>query len=242
MKPYLIVSDLDGTLLGDGPALQVLADWLRLRQSQLVLVYSSGRSHTSILNAIREFSLPEPIAIIGSVGTEIREFPSGERYVGWPAVEPFGWSVGQVLAALACVPGLELQPVEFQSAYKVSYYLHNASDEDLQRIETQLRSFALSADIIYSSQRDLDVLPRGVNKGTAARHLARHRNISADRIIACGDSGNDASMFDGECRGVIVANALPELRALAGARIFRSSRCHAAGVLEGLCHWLGEPA
>jgi hypothetical protein len=44
-------------------------------------------------------------------------------------------------------------------------------------------------------------------------------------------------MFAHGFRGVIVANALPELKAIRGERAFLSERSHAAGVLDGLEYW-----
>ena len=59
-------------------------------------------------------------------------------------------------------------------------------------------------------------------------------------VIVAGDSGNDATMFDEGFRGIIVANAKPELQALRGPRIYRAAQSYAAGVIEGLDHWLVE--
>ena len=40
-------------------------------------------------------------------------------------------------------------------------------------------------------------------------------------------------------RGIVVGNALPELRALGDSdpRIFNATHSHALGVLQGLVHW-----
>jgi hydroxymethylpyrimidine pyrophosphatase-like HAD family hydrolase len=94
-----------------------------------------------------------------------------------------------------------------------------------------------SATLVYSSNRDLDVLPADVHKGAAAAFLARTWNIDPRRIIVAGDSGNDATMFQMGFRGVVVANAQPELRALVGRYIYHAEQAYAAGVLEGVRHW-----
>jgi hydroxymethylpyrimidine pyrophosphatase-like HAD family hydrolase len=44
-------------------------------------------------------------------------------------------------------------------------------------------------------------------------------------------------MFAHGFRGVIVANALPELKSLRSERAYLAEQTHAAGVLEGLKHW-----
>src|SRR5690606_25882668 len=67
----LIVSDLDGTLLGDDGALRCFAAWYDERRADFRLVYSSGRFLDSVRQSIAETYLPEPDAVICGVGTEI---------------------------------------------------------------------------------------------------------------------------------------------------------------------------
>lgn len=189
-----------------------------------------------MLESIDEHQLPEPVAIISEVGTQIRFCPSGEKLPNWPA-SPF-WSASVVQEVLARDPQLELQPAEFQSQYKVSYYLHGAADVDLDRICSLLLSRGIEAEIIYSSSRDLDILPAGVNKGTAAKRLMESLGFSLAQMIVCGDSGNDASMIKVGCHSIVVGNAQNELRSLKSDHIYHAKATHANGVLEGLRHWL----
>lgn len=239
MSHCLVISDLDGTLLGDPVALAAFREWRRCRGEQLLLAYSSGRSFDSILESIREHSLPDPVAIIGEVGTDIRLYPSGEPAPGWP-IHPPHWSAARIAEALAEFPGLERQPEQFQSEFKISYYLHNADDEQLSAIQQRVNDAGQEAELVYSSSRDLDLLPKGVHKGSAADFLASRLGLARKQTIACGDSGNDAPMFRDGRRSVIVANALPELKSLQGPNVYHASRPFAAGVLEGLEYWLSR--
>ena len=131
------------------------------------------------------------------------------------------------------------QPDVFQSEFKVSFFLPEATADELQSINALLRHHDLSSEIVYSSCLHLDVLPQGINKGTAVRNLASQWQIPADSIIVCGDTANDLAMFQQGYRGVVVANALEELKRLSGDRVYMAQKPHAAGVLEGLRHWLG---
>lgn len=234
---WLIISDLDGTLLGDDAALSRFAAWYESQHDHVLLAYSSGRSFTSVTASIHATQLPDPVAVIGNVGTQICRYPGGLPVPGWPKVGSLGWSAERVRASLADMPGLQLQPEEFQSPHKVSYFLHNAGDV-LQEVQRRLQHAQLAADIVYSSQRDLDVLPQGANKGSAARYLAHALRVPDERVIVCGDTGNDIAMFRVGFRGIIVGNALPELKALADGHAYLAHRHHAHGVLEGMLHWM----
>ena len=71
--------------------------------------------------------------------------------------------------------------------------------------------------------------------------MRRKWNIDPKRTIVCGDSGNDISMFQGQERGLIVANAKPELLQWyesngSDSNYLAQSDC-AGGIIEGLKHF-----
>ena len=137
------------------------------------------------------------------------------------------------------MPRLISQPEEFQSDYKASYYLRNARPEDLRDVEARLGNAGVAARVVYSSNRDLDVLPAAADKGNAAVFLSEYFGVPPHRVLVAGDSGNDAATFRGEFRGVAVANALPELMHCDHPYLYRAAGVAAAGVSEGVRHWTG---
>ncbi len=233
---FLIVSDVDGTMLGDDAALEALLKWLAPHRSSVRLVYNSGRSTTSLRGSIANKQLPEPDALIGNVGTQIETFDPPTPLDGWPKFTG-PWDPNVVRQVLDDVGGLELQPDGYQSRHKVSYYAHGASESQLAGWQTRLEAAGQQVTVIYSSDRDLDVLPAEIDKGAATAFLANAWNVPFDRVIVCGDTGNDLSMFEQGFLGVVVGNALPELTALDSPRVFQAKQHFAAGVGEGLRHW-----
>ncbi len=234
---YLLISDLDGTLLGDDDALEEFAAWLAPRREWMGLVYNSGRFFDSVLQSIESTPLPEPDAVIGGVGSEIRAFESGQSIGAW-LDDCNDWQPLRICSLLAEYDEIALQPAEFLSDHKISYYAENAAPELLDELARRLTDAGCCVELLYSSNRDLDVLPRGVNKGTAASYLAAHWSYGSRRVIVSGDSGNDLAMFEQDFRGIVVANAHGELKRLGGESVFHAQQPHAAGVLEGLSHWL----
>jgi mannosylfructose-6-phosphate phosphatase len=237
---HLLISDLDGTLLGDDAALQRFVAWHRGQRHRLRLVYNSGRLFDSIQRSVQEFGLPEPDAVIGGVGTEVREFPSGRVINAWPECARNGWQPDPILGLITAMPGIELQPADNLTHYKLSFFYRDASSQQLDDLLATLHQAGHAVEIIYSSRRDLDILPRGVNKGTAAAFLAQCWQIPSQRVMVSGDTGNDLAMFGLGFRGIVVGNAHDELRQLSSPDVYQARQSYAAGVLEGLEYWLSQ--
>jgi mannosylfructose-6-phosphate phosphatase len=236
----LIISDLDDTLLGDDAALRRFAVWYDEMRPNFRLAYSSGRFRDSIRQSIAETDLPEPDAVICGVGTEIYAGDADAPLPGWPQIVPKHWDATAINAVCATFCELELQPDEFQSRYKISFYAYDLDEACLARLRQALDAAGQKASVVYSSNRDLDILPARTHKGAAAGFLVDHWMIDRRCVIVAGDSGNDATMFHEGFRGIIVGNAKPELRAVSGPRIYHAADSYAAGVVEGLDHWLAE--
>lgn len=236
---FLLISDLDDTLLGDDAALQRFAEYYDSLSPKLAIVYASGRSFESMREDVRATALPEPMDIISGVGSEIRKYPDGEMDKAWVEKLSKNWSTEKVREVLADEPDMELQPASEQLAFKVSYFLYDATTERLVQLREKLQRAGIETSYVYSSNRDLDFLPRGVDKGAAALFLSRQLGFDPDHVMVAGNSGNDAKLFEHQFHGIIVANAHDELKQWASDPAnYLSPQPLADGVRDGVEHWL----
>lgn len=237
----LFSSDLDGTLLGNPEsALRFKQVWEELKPpARPLLVYNSGRSVKDTRGLVTSRRLPEPDYIIGGVGTELHDFTAGRDEPEFNAQFGEGWDLAKVEAIMRDTPGVQAQPPEFLHPYKSSWYLQRADREQIEELRRRFAKAGLDVLVIYSSLRDLDVLPSRANKGNALGWLCRKLGIPLENVLVAGDTANDSAMFllPG-VHGIVVENAQPELfEAVVKLPTFVTRKVMADGVLEGLKHF-----
>ena len=69
----------------------------------------------------------------------------------------------------------------------------------------------------------LDLLPPGISKGWALERLAARLGVGREETMAIGDNWNDVGMLEWAGQSIVMANAAPELRALAKTRGWRQA-------------------
>lgn len=69
--------------------------------------------------------------------------------------------------------------------------------------------------ILHSTPYFIELLPLGIDKGIALNSLLSHYGMSADRLIAFGDSHNDIDMLTTAGIGVAMGNAEEEVKSAA---------------------------
>ncbi|HEY8996195.1 MAG TPA: HAD-IIB family hydrolase [Lacunisphaera sp.] len=241
-KPIrLFSSDLDGTLIGNPESSQRFKTaWAALTpEARPLLVYNSGRLIDDLRRFIDDGTLPAADYYIGGVGTQVFDVRAGRMLDELHAHLADGWDLARVRELVSKFPGIRPQPDEFQHEFKSSWFLDQAKPEDLRELKRRIAEAGLSVKLVYSSNRDLDVLPRQATKGGALRWLCDRLQISFDEVLVAGDTANDATMFRlPGVRGIIVENALPELyEATVDVPTYSSRQILADGVLDGLCHF-----
>jgi len=242
MKPFLFVTDLDHTLVGNDEALVELNQILSQHRQEYgtKVVYATGRSPVLYRELQVEKNLIEPDALVCSVGTEIYLDNGNTPDAGWSNILSPGWDRELVFSVAKSFAELEPQPDSEQRPFKISFFVKQEfADKILPEIDSKLQKYGLNIKLIYSSGIDLDIVPRSSDKGQAMQFLRQKWQFAAEQTVVCGDSGNDIALFAvGNERGIIVGNARPELlqwhtKYPADYRYLAQNYC-AGGILEGL--------
>ncbi|HEX7631042.1 MAG TPA: HAD-IIB family hydrolase, partial [Lacunisphaera sp.] len=242
MPPIRLFSaDLDGTLLGNPESThRFKTAWESLDPAtRPLLVYNSGRLIDDLRRFIDDGTLPRGDYWIGGVGTQVFDVKSGRLLDELRGHLAEGWDLARVREITGRYPGVRPQPDQYQHEFKSSWFLEHATPAAIRELKRLLTEAGVNATLVYSSSRDLDVLPRNATKGGALRWLCERLGIPLATVLVAGDTGNDASMFRlPGVRGIIVENALPELyEATVDVPTYSSRQILAEGVLDGLCHY-----
>lgn len=229
----ILATDLDGTFLGGSTADQHLL-YRTLRSTPDVrLIFVTGRGLESVLPLLSDPLIPDPEYIIADVGATVVHGRTLEPVQPLQAQIDRRWpGTRRVLEALARFEFLERQEVPQER--RCSFFVTK------ERIGAELRQAvaALGCELVFSAGRYLDVLPRGVSKGSTLRALLEQEELDASATVVAGDTLNDLSLFECGLKGIVVGEAESELRervrANGGTRTYIAARPGAGGILDGL--------
>lgn len=223
---YVLVSDLDETLIGDSKGIMELNEVLSSNRGVFYLVYSSGRFKNSIMSLIKSEGLIQPDAIVSNVGTEIYYSPNWNADKEWERTIAKNWSKEKIVSILDRF-GLTRQP--YEKDFAVPYYIEDGVK--VSEIKKTLAGHGVK--VVHTKKRCLDVFPEIAGKGNAAEYIANKLNLP---VICCGDSENDEDMLKKSDFGILVGNAFAGIKRDMSKHpnIYISKSHYAKGVIEGL--------
>lgn len=267
MKPFLLATDLDRTLIPNGVQPESPQALPRLRElaarPEVTLVFVTGRHRAIVEEAIEQWGLPVPDYAIADVGTSLYKLERGN----WSAIEAWteeiraDWSGvhwPELAHLFEDLDVLTLQEKEKEGRFKLSYYAPPDTDVKPLRDEMlkRLNQHGVRAQVIWSVDETipiglLDVLPASADKLQALCFLVRHLKVEEQQVMFAGDSGNDLPILTSGLQAVLVANAHASVRAslgdfgdadkrnlyLARGGYDGMNGNYAAGILEGLAHF-----
>ncbi|MCR4874367.1 MAG: Cof-type HAD-IIB family hydrolase [Clostridia bacterium] len=95
----------------------------------------------------------------------------------------------------------------------------------------------LNGEAVFCESRKflIEIMPNGINKGTAVKFVADQYGIDMDDVICAGDSDNDLSMIQAAGLGVATANALDRVKKYANYIAPSCNDSPIANIIETFC-------
>lgn len=261
ISPRVLATDLDGTLIPLPNEENNKRDLDKIKsalcKSNAEIIFATGRHYESVVEAIEMYDLPTPDWIVCDVGSAIyrRKGKLHEPYKAYEMhlCETVG-SVNRKMIEelLAPIEGLEMQPIDHQQTFKISY---QSESDAVEALVSTVNQSLKTAEVPYACMGSvdpfmncglLDVMPRGVSKASALIWLSTHADFTPDEVIYAGDSGNDYAALVCGFRAIVVKNHSKDLDVNVGRvhesrglvnRLYLSNGLATSGVLEGLQHF-----
>lgn len=230
----ILATDLDGTFLGGDPDNRQRLYQLIDAHPGIKLVFVTGRGLEVVVPLLSDPAIPRPDYIICDVGATVVDGETLQAVYPLQSDIEATWPGEQVvLQSMAAFPGLERQNVPQQR--RCSYFCEpGAVTEEIHRVAEKL-----GCDVLFSADMYLDLLPRGVNKGSTLKQLVTHLDADFDDVLVAGDTLNDLSMYEQGFKGVCVGESEPGLLEATGdrAKVLHAKLSGCGGILEALGHF-----
>jgi len=234
-----LVSDLDGTWIPAPDRAEGLRRLEAFLQGQpgIILTFATGRGLASALALLEQRVGRLPEHLVTDVGTALHHrTPDGrwsedQAYARWVEARwPAG--LGRRLARAGYPEGVRPQ-AGVTPGRRLALEVEPDTSLALaaSRLRGALAALGLQADVLPSNGHMLDVLPPGVDKAAAVRHMAL-----ALPVVACGDSENDLSLWRLADLPILMADSAvsPTLANAPWERMVRPRTPGPEGILEVL--------
>ncbi len=233
-KKLVLATDLDGTFLeGDHEHRQAFYDKLANSREDISVVFVTGRTLDLVYQLYSDGLSYIPDYIIADHGTLVI---NSQTLNPVTAVQDYiieQWDKAdheQLGIILRKNTSLTKQPYNPRFRYAYYYNPTTLNSDVIEEIK------ALGFDCVLSHDAYFDILPANVGKGSSLRRLMGSLEISDEKIITCGDSLNDLSLFTSGYGSIAVGNSEPALKRLINSmdNVFLSQHPGIYGILDGL--------
>lgn len=237
----LIAMDMDDTFLNDDMCIseENKAAVRKAEQAGVKVIIASGRSYASTKQYIRELALPNlTISLNGAyihdplddrvvsafpIDTDItqkilKEIEPFHVYTNFSCGEKVFWHGGEAYDQLyRSMNRIQLDYVdsltELSKTTQAGKLLMADDRSTLETIKDLIRlKYGEVVNVAFSKPFFLEITDNKASKGAAMLEVARRYGISADEVVAIGDSENDLSMIRSAGLGIAVANAAEKVK------------------------------
>ncbi len=230
----LLATDLDGTFLGGDLDSRIKLYQFIAVHPEIDLVFVTGRGLESVMPLLSDPMIPQPQYIICDVGCTVVDGETLQPLHPLQGEIDRRWPGNHVIEqALKHIDTIERQEVPQERRCSYFCTADAVTDEIAEIVDS------LGCDLLYSADRYLDVLPRGVNKGRTLAALVEYLQIDPQRVLVAGDTLNDLSMyhqpFNGVCVGESEQALLESTRDL--ARVYHAGQPGCGGILDAISYF-----
>lgn len=233
----MVFLDIDGTLLDSQNQVSENTQKLlkRLEKKNIPIVLCSARSPSGVKQISKLINIRGPYvcyggslildaddSILGECGIPLtnaiaikkrisEQFPnvrvSTYLYDVWLTDEMESEEIRNEMAITECIPLVSPLEAAASGIDHVHKLLCIGSVSDIAQLRQYgARNFP-EVEFVLSKPTYLEIVPRGIDKGSALDIVCRHYHVAPSESIACGDSFTDIPMLENAGLGIAMGNA-----------------------------------
>ncbi len=232
----LLVVNLDGSLLeGQNLYTHEFRSWIG-SYPVMSLIGISCRGLESLMPIFENAQMPQMDYIICDMGATI---VYGNTF---SPVEPIQTNIeknwpGSLKIQLFVhdIPNLLYRKIPAQR--RCSFYTDNLTTVELVRRNAE----ELGCDIYYSSDNQLDVVPRGVSKASTLKKLMEHKNMHMNDVLVVGETIEDLDLVAHGFKTVLTKDTDQKLIDATSnmLNVFQTNNKGAKAIAESIKHFAG---
>jgi hypothetical protein len=218
----LIALDLDNTMLTNDKQISAPTKyWInRAHKAGITVIFTTGRGIQTTQHLWEELELETPMVLVN--GAEIWKRPGElmERHI--LASEDVRDLVKFAEANGARFWGYSVESLSHsrdwsEAMYEQSWLKFGIRHNDLEvinRLRDEVRSWG-RFEVTQSHPVNMEISCPGISKAYGLKKVCEYLHIDLNQVMAVGDSHNDYKMLQAAGLGVAMANASPEIKAIA---------------------------
>ncbi|MGB9768494.1 MULTISPECIES: Cof-type HAD-IIB family hydrolase [Dictyoglomus] len=221
----LFITDLDGSIIDGSEVISTknLKAIKILRENNIEITIATGRRWSSISKIVEPLSLTLPVILYNGAGIydPLRksflylQHLSKEEVIG--ALKVIHYYLSFVKLGIYHDDKLyeDSEALEFLKDNKngIIKIFIEGEKELLKELKNRLEKIYLN--VVFSSYKYLEILPKGASKGKALKKLLKNLDIKLEEVIALGDYDNDEEMLKLSGLGITLKNASERLKKIA---------------------------
>ena len=264
-SPRLVFCDVEGTLIASPEAITQAFDELKqlIEENGVKFSLASGRSYEQLKMYVDKLEIKAPVLINNGAGARVNGSVLWDDFFPAHYVKEVVEAADRLdMAVFMCDGDHEVayrhnayiqHEIETFGRYNHFHIPLESEWRSMQfervmitdpqrpgrvdRLLPYLAPFADRLTIIRHDDRHIDVMHKGISKGSALRRLAEHEKIAMEDIMVIGDGLNDMEIMEQAGIGAAVANACEPLKEIAD---YVCSGKNTYGVIEAVRNFCGR--
>ena len=111
-------------------------------------------------------------------------------------------------------------------------YAGAVTSENVENARKAIVNAFPELQITQSAPGNIEIMPKGANKGTALAFLAQSLGFKREQVMAMGDAENDLSMLEYAYHSVAMANGTPKIKDVCRYQTVSNDECGVAKMID----------